>query len=1581
MRWPDLAADGAELVVEDDGSGRHLALTIRAAGPRIRARLRHLGFKPDGLGRYIRADLSVSWSSLRDIFPNATHREMPEAAILRDADPLRELRSAMRRNFGDSALAGDLAPAQPDAATAIRAGAMGALLDFDPVFFRNTGTDSRMSFDGVAFRRPGDRRIYINAESDLPITGLLGHEALHRLRADDPQLYQELVEKLRPLIKQDAFGRYALKMRRLSERDDAVVMSEDLIREEAVADIVGDMLMDRRVWARIDDRDLMTRLLEFLRTFLAKLAAALTAKGPMTQGTIGGAKLLADIETARDVVTDALVAWRDGRRPQEAVVHDLEVAFRKIEGEAPAAEEASFADSKIRNEDGSLRTVYRGEWGPLTDSPFDSTKLPSVPYSLSPDVASVYAMGMHNDFSPENVARVAAVHLNIKNPLVLGHPDEDVVELGLLTERLTLSGEVDADEVRAAFFAIRGFVRHWDREEEMATDDPQDFATASDLRPWDYASCYDVADTRELVELAKRAGYDGLQFTGTFTSADLFDRPLEVAQQAGYDDAMHAAPEFRAFYPEQVKSIYSAEFAPAFRRLWHGSPYTFDKPSLSYNLEGEGFNAQGYGLYLADRQVVGEHYKNMVTARTLPVRIERELVPGPMVAEAIANRYGPDGLIHFNTISSLLRSGYRASDVEDIVRGWDEPRRSLAGKLLSEVEFFTKQQLLNAQVLVCHQSGEEGMRAEYLGLSNVQREVTYHLRLGASIDQARQLAAADANDSVVRLLAERDKDQDLVASAAQGSDQERLQRSKERLRDTEWFLREAQSAARLLGDSGAYFYDVRGMVTEGRLYEAELSDDAMLFDWAKPAGSTCGTVLDSLSREEAESVLERLNGMLPTGVAPVERWGSDLYNALGEVLGSQQAASEHLSKLGYVGLRYPDAFSRGEFGEEIETYNYVVWDLSALHSFDVAFKRREASDKPFYSALLDAVEFGTDLPKRATSEHWSQWLDGAQRRGLFKSAERAWVGVDAWLGEQDGRIARTDLVEFVRENVVNIDEIVLGEMAELRQACEQREWTLVAHNNEIMILDDSYQEVDESRWPEDIIALTFRMRERGEGPTEYTALQLCGSPSDGGTPWGNGDDTYRELLIRKAPNDVGVLDKLRADFDRASQAVVEARSKGEEDPGLEAELANVRAMLARELQANGTFRGKHFHERPDILVHARFSERHTLSGEPVLAIEEIQSDWHQAGRKDGYQSKSDQLLAHEFEFDAGLLSKQAKQVGYSPESSEYFDLNMRSLAAERRAKELRGDRIIDAPFKRSEEWAMLAFRRLARWAAQSPRKYKHIVWTTGAQQVDRYSRELRQKVDLFDWVDQGPEKSVAGMKDRRVVFSCKVDREGVVTYCRHASVVGLPIEKIVGKDVATMITTQSNGRVAGEDLTVGGDGMKGFYDTILPAAVGRWAKQFGASIGQLVIDGRWDGDQSQSLVSLCGEEIDLMDSFEVFYERMGRGVAGQELPREVAYERVANGGEVLAGSKPATHLMHSVEITDALRASVLEGMPMFKRWRDNAEYGRDAHDNVTVKVASTAEPSPAPWDGALRDLRRRIGMDVEDEQEAPALKF
>ncbi|MGZ1522152.1 hypothetical protein [Xanthomonas citri] len=1605
MRWPDLSPSGAELVVEDLGDRRQLAILAnpqRKVRHTLAAGASKLGFEAAGVGRFVRSELSISLSEIRAAFPGAVEAQVDQDLVLRDRDPLRQLKAAMRRQLRNDVPVEDLLPAAPDVATMIRAKAIKDLLGIEPVFFRNQGDDSRLSFEAVDLRRRGDRRVYVNVESALPITAVLGHEALHRMRHEAPKLYDDLVAALRPHIDQRAFGRHALRLRNISRQQDATLISDDALREEAVADIVGDMLARGEVWTRIDDRDLITRLIEFLRTFLAQLEQLLRRKEQAVQGTIGGIELLSDIAAAREVVTAALSDWRDKARPLPEVAPQLDLAFRQANGEQQEqwADEATFATSKVRRADGTLLPVFRGEWWPLDESSFSASELPSLPFSSSPDVASVYALTQPREWGQDNVPRVTAAYLNLRAPLTLGDPMEDVVGLDFLFEKMTAGGKVTEDEIRTAFAATKGYIRHLPAGADPQVDDWEDFSgDPAELQPWDYAYAQDVADNPEFVELAKKAGYDGFMFTGLFASADEFMRPSELAVPDGYDDRLSQAPEYRAFYEHQVKSIYHADFSAQFKRLWHGSPHHFQTPSLDYNLSGESFNAQGFGLYLAERRVVGEHYRDMTSVRTQPIRIGRRLVSGNQALDVINETHGEEGRHHLQWVISLLTSGYGREDVARYIEAFEEPRRTQTREIFNRVELFNRQTLAQTGVLVCHEQGADGLRNEYIGESLLRRDVAHFLNQGFTLESAKAQAAEDIDGRAASLRSQEQQDAALlsVLEAAVYKDGVAIQRARERLRDTQWFLREANSAVRLFEDPSVLIFDVRFARVSGQLYEADIRDDAVLLDWGRSLKEQgLSGIVDQLPGDYGQQLRDRMSS-LPFDLVPEDRTGGDFYGELAQLLGSQRAASDELNKIGFAGLRYPDAFSRGADGIECPTYNYVVWDPTALEDFAPAFRRRIDGGKPFYSALLDVIEFGKGLPRKASAEQWGAWLDGAQRRGECKAAERAWTGVDEWLSDQQLPITRDQLIAYVKANVVPLEEVVLGQLPKLEALCAELDWTVRASHGSIAILDEGYNEVDLDKAPVNIKDALREAIASGDGPTHYDGHQLPGAEHSADEAV-FGVETYREILLCLPGAEESSVKAAGHKFRAAEDQIRGARDDGATEEELIPLYGALRAASSdfqeeRLKLGKATYSAPHFGNNRNILAHVRFAERKTPDGERLLLIEEIQSDWHQAGRTSGYRDKAMEIQIAALEADLSALEAECACLAEDRhpvtkgmvDERRWFNLKSKGDDIRRDIEALEHKRVPDAPFKRSEEWAMLAIKRIVRWAAESPTRYKHIAWTTGDSQVRRYSSELRQSVDKIDWVFLGDRTTVATYREGRLTFSCKVDTEGAVVYSSHRPAVGMTLDKLFGENVAAKIRLAPNGKLVGENLYVGGDGMRGFYDKILPAAVARWAKQFGAVVKQTRICTGTIDDASLEL--LLPEEADRLEEF-VSFRSVTVGACGdecevesQDLTKEEAAAALATGQNVWAEAPVPSVTAHCVEINAAMRQSVMEGMPMFKRTGENTRYERDEHGNLTLRLAASSVGDASLDQGYLAATRLLQGFIVEDESEAVALKF
>ena len=240
---------------------------------------------------------------------------------------------------------------------------------------------------------------------------------------------------------------------------------------------------------------------------------------------------------------------------------------------------------------------------------------------------------------------------------------------------------------------------------------------------------------------------------------------------------------------------------------------------------------------------------------------------------------------------------------------------------------------------------------------------------------------------------------------------------------------------------------------------------------------------------------------------------------------------------------------------------------------------------------------------------------------------------------------------------------------------------------------------------------------------------------------------------------------------------------------------NYREMLIKAPKGGEEFPGvsNHFGGEPNILASMRLKDRTGPNGEKLLHLEELQSDWHQQGREKGYKGN----------MPIDQARKKLISEGYRPES---LSNNEQSIIDEATKYG-----VPDAPFKKN--WEEMALKRLIHHAAENG--YHGIVVTPGHEHADRY--DLSKQIDALHY---NPDTHrLIGKKNGRLL----IDE------------VAVPPEKLeahIGKEAAQKVMAQEpnvNGlrSLLGEDLRVGGEGMKGFYDKKVPNILNSIGKKYG----------------------------------------------------------------------------------------------------------------------------------------------------------
>ena len=239
----------------------------------------------------------------------------------------------------------------------------------------------------------------------------------------------------------------------------------------------------------------------------------------------------------------------------------------------------------------------------------------------------------------------------------------------------------------------------------------------------------------------------------------------------------------------------------------------------------------------------------------------------------------------------------------------------------------------------------------------------------------------------------------------------------------------------------------------------------------------------------------------------------------------------------------------------------------------------------------------------------------------------------------------------------------------------------------------------------------------------------------------------------------------------------------------------------------------HFKDAPGYIAHMRLTDRADAAGKPGLFMEEVQSDRHQAGREKGYLEDQMAMDKRRAEIEA------KKQAATQEERQEWADLMNRGA--------MRYGGTPDAPFRK--DWPVQMFRRALKEAVMDGKEW--IGWTTGETQAARY--DLSKQID-----------SVRSYKNEDGTYAIQMVRNGVVMDARSGIKEG-ELDGVVGKDLAqkivagdgTDIGTEASRKMkrqdrefSGIDLKVGGEGMRAFYDQILPNEIQKYVKQWGGKV-------------------------------------------------------------------------------------------------------------------------------------------------------
>lgn len=607
--------------------------------------------------------------------------------------------------------------------------------------------------------------------------------------------------------------------------------------------------------------------------------------------------------------------------------------------------------------------------------------------------------------------------------------------------------------------------------------------------------------------------------------------------------------------------------------------------------------------------------------------------------------------------------------------------------------------------------------------------------------------------------------------------------------------------------------------------------------------------------------------------------------------------------------------SRSQAEKGINTYR-VGPALGRSANSNEAYRLGEppAAEPPFFSQLARNVEAAKR--EKGTGAEWEATL---RNMPGTKPEEMQWVGLKDWLAGR-GRVSKQEVAEFVRANQIQIGESLHGtpETGEIKAQLKHLGYHVGEYDDGSPQLIHMSDGTDVSQWP-----IVGEGNGHEELPAAVDALFKRLYTGDAQAPKFPthvlpGGQNYRELLLT-----------LPLSGPAAVHGRIEELPNGKflvSAPSLQNRLFNTQAEAIAETQRLGRlfekqpasiYHSNHW-EEPNVLAHVRFDERTGSQGERVLHIAEVQSDWHQQGRKQGYRPSDDQHARK-----LAAIEAEMKRIGNSAlpaDRNRWQELNREHWALERSTAQI----IPDAPFKTT--WPELAMKRMIRYAAEHG--YDALSWDTGQTNADRY--DLSKQASSIHWFTY-PHSEFGALLVKGTEPHQPVILERSLKATELPDMIGKEAAERLLKSESQGLTVagQEHRMLQGEDLKVGGSGMRAFYDKMLPVAVGKLVKRFGGQV-----------------------EKGIVPTY-----REGRPIGGDDGAGGVIRERIA-------GEAPA----HIVKITAAMHEAAMSGFAVMDK---------------PGKYGAATEPEPPEGQGAVRsgyELARRAVAAIPNNEFSMAFR-
>ncbi|MBQ3812519.1 MAG: hypothetical protein II841_03020 [Bacteroidales bacterium] len=910
-----------------------------------------------------------------------------------------------------------------------------------------------------------------------------------------------------------------------------------------------------------------------------------------------------------------------------------------------------------------------------------------------------------------------------------------------------------------------------------------------------------------------------------------------------------------------------------FSKMYHGSGADFDRFDSSHIGEGEGAQAHGYGHYVTEKESTAGRY---------------------------ANSFAKSDPLHDQIVEARRKNSER------------------------------KRKILSAALY----DKEPAAKAEWDRLNEDDERLTDLLRMANNPVRPKALSMDMSREDAALYEA---------ASKYIGTyGFENAQAFKD-LGSYNYARNEEKAAIDLIANSSKEDWEFAR-----NLYHVEIPDDTgeNYIDEMKTLAKPLRKKIADVVRELPESKLDRnFHGpnWLPQGFQTlaniIEREqyaGLEIRQRLEDALGNTNAArketSEILHKAGFVGMKYDG---------RVDGPCAVIFDDNDIKVREhVRFSKVNTDERIFISNAEQAA--GRIKMEKATPE---QWLKMLEKEGGLKAGEDKWIGLSDWLRASDKKtITKQEVLDHIRQNEIVIEEDHYSQNANL----DENERMLDLREEFLELVEEGDEETgsiyvaDHADW-----ALQQMIDRYGDDfgqafewvydDNRYPKLDAI-------------YDTYEDGITEAARYFLGIIDKpiynTRLDY------TTEGLSNKHE-------IALTVPTIAPWNESDKVHFGDAGEGRAVAWI--RFGDAVVGLNGKALVIDEIQSKRHQEGREHGYKDphleevqerigylgrvrngfiydKEGEKIPFTNEMKAELQSLEEErqrlmgtewhlrpsEIELQEDERRYFtvydgqqyNVGKNTVFSEEEARSYLADSInsgisrrnnarVDherqkprpAPFEKN--WHELAFKRMLRYAADEG--YDVIAWTTGEQQAERY--DIGNAIDYL-YVDKRADqdnrfvmvKPLYGSDTYELLF----DEKGIITdgSIEGESLEGKSLGEVFGKEVSVRILSAENGdNISLQGQRIGGDGMKGFYDDILPRFVNKYGKKWGVKVEDITLYDIGEGGYPLTMhsVKVTPEMKESVKKGQVMFSKVNRFAKDEAEFDETFKQAKKDKGTVIGG--------------------------------------------------------------------------------------